>query len=80
LIFIFLVAALLIWRIDRLSKQVQAVRDHLLIELGSEETKDETLRAIEWEKKSAGKSGVNFGFSGVSSWLRPLFGTGFSQR
>jgi len=42
---IFAMAALVMWRLDRLGKQVEAVRDHLLLELGNEETKSETSRA-----------------------------------
>src|SRR5262245_30515549 len=57
---VFLVAALLMWRLDRLSKQLEAVRDLLLVELGNEETKNETLQAIEWEKKERRKEQRQF--------------------
>jgi hypothetical protein len=50
----------IVWRLDRLGKQLQAVRDHLLIELGNEETRSETLRDREWEKKERKKEARQF--------------------
>ncbi len=44
---IFLGVALVIWRLDRLGKQIEAVRDNLLLELGNAETQSEVLRERE---------------------------------
>jgi hypothetical protein len=71
---IFGVAALVMWRLDRLGKQIEAARDYLLVELGNEETKSETLRSREWEKAERKKRGGSFGcFGALPCWL-PRFG------
>jgi type VI protein secretion system component VasF len=59
-VIIFGVAALVMWRLDRLGKQLEAVRDHLLVELGNEETASETLRSREWEKNERKKERRQF--------------------
>jgi len=59
-IIIFGVATLVLWRLDRLGKQLEAVRDHLLVELGNEETASETLRSREWEKRERKKERRQF--------------------
>jgi hypothetical protein len=60
---IFGVAALVMWRLDRLGKQIEAVRDQLLFELGNEDVKSETLRSREWDTNER-KRRVSFGCSG----------------
>jgi hypothetical protein len=63
---IFLLVFYFIWRLDRLGKQIEAVRDNLLIELGNEETRTEVLQDHEWEKKERSKERRHFWiFSGV---------------
>ena len=57
---IFLGVALVIWRLDRLGKQIEAVRDNLLLELGNAETQSEVLREREWEKKERMKEARQF--------------------
>jgi hypothetical protein len=69
-VLIFLGVGLVVWRLDRLGKQIEAVRDNLLLELGNAETQSEVLREREWEKKSERKRRDSFGYSGRSSaWL-----------
>jgi len=56
----------IIWRLDRIGKQLQAVRDHLLIDLGNEEVRAETLRDREWEKKQRRKDSLqSWAFWGI---------------
>jgi type VI protein secretion system component VasF len=57
---IFCVAALIMWRLDRLGKQIEAVRDYLLVELGNAETKSEALRSRDWEKAERKKERRQF--------------------
>jgi hypothetical protein len=57
---ILLIAALFWWRLDRIGKQLEAVRDHLLLELGNEETKSEVLQDREWEKKERKRDARQF--------------------
>jgi len=57
---IFLGVALVIWRLDRLGKKIEAVRDNLLLELGNAETQSEVLREREWEKKERMKEACQF--------------------
>lgn len=57
---VLLLAGLIMWRLDRLGKQIQAVRDHLLIELGNEETRTEVLKDREWEEKDRKKERRQF--------------------
>lgn len=59
-VLIFLVAALILWRLDRLGKQLEAVRDLLLLELGNEETKSEILQQRAWDKEERKKSARQF--------------------
>jgi hypothetical protein len=59
-VIVLLLAGLIMWRLDRLGKQLEAVRDHLLIELGSEETRSEVLQEREWEKKERRKERRQF--------------------
>jgi hypothetical protein len=56
----YVVAALILWRLDRLGKQLEAVRDLLLLELGNEETKSDVLQQREWEKKERKKEARQF--------------------
>ena len=57
---VMLLAGLIVWRLDRLGKQIEAVRDHLLVELGNEETRTEVLQDREWEKKERRKERRQF--------------------
>ena len=77
---IFAVAALVMWRLDRLGKQVEAVRDHLLLELGNEETKSETSRAREWEKNERTKERRQFWIFWCIVALAALVWYAISQR
>jgi hypothetical protein len=70
---IVVLVGFVMWRLDRLGKQIEAVRDHLLIELGNEETRTEVLQDREWEKKERRKANLQFwtfwGIVGLAAFI-----------
>jgi hypothetical protein len=65
------------WCLDRLGKQIEAVRDNLLLELGNAETQSEVLRERELKrkerKKEARQSVLDVLAGGQLSWNHLVF-------
>jgi TRAP-type C4-dicarboxylate transport system permease small subunit len=59
-VLLFVFAAIILQRLERLGKQIEAVHDSILLEITDEQGRAELLRERQWTKKQAAKEARQF--------------------